>query len=44
VKESALILLQTVPKEFRIEQLKQDIVNNVGFYFNINYEFNKLDS
>ena len=29
VKESALILLQTVPKEIEVKQLKQDLVNKV---------------
>jgi hypothetical protein len=29
VKESALILLQTVPKEIKIKQLKRDIVKKV---------------
>lgn len=33
VKESALILLQTVPKEIKIKQLKRDIVKKVSFCF-----------
>jgi hypothetical protein len=36
VKESALILLQTVPKEIKIKQLKRDIVKKVirsNFFF-----------